>query len=81
MNYKYKIMNIENYIQIKSKVDRIESVSDAEFQTRYAFEKIVPQLLNDGFDPKDIIEYLSIKVYEQVEKYNLKETKVEVDEV
>ena len=74
-------MNIENYIQIKSKVDRIESVSDAEFQTRYAFKKIVPQLLNDGFDPKDIIEYLSIKVYEQVEKYNLKETEVEVDEV
>lgn len=81
MNYKYKIMNIENYIQIKSKVDRIESVSDAEFQTRYSLEKIVPQLLNDGFDPKDIIEYLSIKVYEQVEKYNLKETEVEVDEV
>ena len=74
-------MNIENYIQIKSKVDRIESVSDAEFQPRYAFEKIVPQLLNDGFDPKDIIEYLSIKVYEQVEKYNLKETEVKVDEV
>ena len=81
MNYKYKIMNIENYIQIKSKVDRIESVSDAEFQTRYAVEKIVPQLLNDGFDPKDIIEYLSIKVYEQVEKYNLEQTEVKVDEV
>jgi hypothetical protein len=81
MNYKYKIMNIENYIQIKSKVDRIESVSDAEFQIRYAFEKIVPQLLNDGFDPKDIIEYLSIKVYEQVEKYNLEQTEVKVDEV
>ncbi len=79
MNYKYKIMNIENYIQIKTKVDRIESVSDAEFQCRYAFEKIVPQLLNDGFDPKDIIEYLSIKVYEQVEKYNLNQTEVEVD--
>jgi hypothetical protein len=74
-------MNIENYIQIKSKVDRIESVSDAEFQIRYAFEKIVPQLLNDGFDPKDIIEYLSIKVYEQVEKYNLEQTEVKVDEV
>ena len=81
MNYKYKIMNIENYIQIKSKVDRIESVSDAEFQTRYAFGKIVPQLLDDGFDPKDIIEYLSIKVYEQVENYNLKQTEVKVDEV
>ena len=81
MNYKQKIMNIKNYVEVKAKVDRIESVSDAEFQTRYTFEKIVPQLLDDGFDPEDIIEYLSIKVYEHAEKYNLKQTEVEVDEV
>ena len=74
-------MNIKNYVEVKAKVDRIESVSDAEFQTRYTFEKIVPQLLDDGFDPEDIIEYLSIKVYEHAEKYNLKQTEVEVDEV
>jgi len=72
-------MNIENYLQIKSKVDRIETVSDAEFQTRYTFEKIVPQLLDDGFEPEDIIEYLSIKVYEHTEKYNLKQTEVKTD--
>ena len=49
-------MNLKNYIEVKNKVDRIEEVSGAEFQVRYSLEKIVPDLITDGFNTDDIIE-------------------------
>ena len=80
-NYKQKIMNLKNYIEVKSKIDRIEAVSGAEFQVRYSLEKIVPDLIADGFDTEDIIEYLTIKTYEAVDKFEteLKNTEVKND--
>ena len=74
-------MNLKNYIEVKNKIDRIEAVSGAEFQVRYSLEKIVPDLIADGFDTEDIIEYLTIKVYEQVDKFEteLKNTEVKTD--
>ena len=74
-------MNLKNYIQEKNKIDRIEAVSGAEFQVRYSLEKIVPDLIADGFDTDDIIEYLTIKTYEAVDKFEteLKNTEVDVD--
>ena len=74
-------MNLKNYIQVKNKIDRIEAVSGAEFQVRYSLEKIVPDLIADGFDTDDIIEYLTIKTYEAVDKFEteLKNTEVDVD--
>jgi len=74
-------MNLKNYIEVKNKIDRIEAVSGAEFQVRYSLERIVPDLIADGFDTEDIIEYLTIKIYEAVDKFEneLKNTEVDVD--
>jgi|TARA_R110002012_G_scaffold37006_4_gene104052 predicted metal-dependent phosphotriesterase family hydrolase len=60
--------NLQDYLEIKTLIDRVETVSDAEWQTRYAFDKIIPQLLKDGFDAEDIIKYLTIKVHESINK-------------
>ena len=60
--------NLKDYLEIKTLIDRVETVSDAEWQTRYAFDKIIPQLLKDGFDAEDIIKYLTIKVHESINK-------------
>ena len=74
-------MNLKNYIDVKNKIDRIEAVSGAEFQVRYSLEKIVPDLITDGFNTDDIIEYLTIKTYEAVDKFvnELENTKVKAD--
>ncbi len=74
-------MNLKNYIEVKNKVDRIEEVRGAEFQVRYSLEKIVPDLITDGFNTDDIIEYLTIKTYEAVDKYvnELENTEVKTD--
>jgi hypothetical protein len=60
--------NLQDYLEIKTLIKRVETVSDAEWQTRYAFDKIVPQLLKDGFEADDMIKYLTIKVYEHINK-------------
>ena len=60
--------NLKDYLDIKTLIDRVETVSDAEWQIRYAFDKIIPQLLKDGFEADDIIKYLTIKVYEHINK-------------
>jgi hypothetical protein len=60
--------NLKDYLEIKTLIKRVETVSDAEWQTRYAFDKIVPQLLKDGFEADDMIKYLTIKVYEHINK-------------
>ena len=36
--------NLKDYLDIKTLIDRVETVSDAEWQIRYAFDKIIPQL-------------------------------------
>ena len=50
-----------------------------EWQIRYAFDKIIPQLLKDGFDAEDIIKYLTIKVYENINKVD--NINVEAEEI
>ena len=71
--------NLKDYLEIKTLIDRVETVSDAEWQTRYAFDKIVPQLLKDGFEAEDIIKYLTIKVHEYINK--VENIDVEVEEI
>ena len=60
--------NLQDYLEIKTLIDRVETVSDAEWQVRYSFDKIIPQLLKDGFEAEDIIKYLTVKVYEHISK-------------
>ena len=33
--------NLKDYFEIKTLIDRVETVSDAEWQTKYAFDKII----------------------------------------
>tara|TARA_R100001510_G_C7451324_1_gene76071 strand:- start:55 stop:282 length:228 start_codon:yes stop_codon:yes gene_type:complete len=60
--------NLQDYLEIKTLIDRVETVSDAEWQTRYAFDKIIPQLLKDGFEAQDIVKYITVKIYEHINK-------------
>ena len=70
--------NLKDYLEIKTLIDRVETVSDAEWQTRYMLEKVIPQLLKDGFDADDIIKYLTIKVHEHVNSVDNIEIETEI---
>jgi predicted metal-dependent phosphotriesterase family hydrolase len=70
--------NLKDYLEIKTLIDRVETVSDAEWQTRYMLEKVIPQLLKDGFDADDIIKYLTIKVHEHVNSVDNIEVETEI---
>tara|TARA_B100001248_G_C27266423_1_gene400939 strand:+ start:635 stop:862 length:228 start_codon:yes stop_codon:yes gene_type:complete len=69
--------NLKDYLEIKTLIDRVEAVSDAEWQVRYMLEKIVPQLSKDGFELDDIIKYLTIKVHEYINKVDNIDVEVE----
>lgn len=71
--------NLQDYLEIKTLIDRVETVSDAEWQVRYSFDKIIPQLLKDGFEAEDIIKYITVKVYEHINK--VESIDVEAEEI
>lgn len=71
--------NLKDYLEIKTLIDRVEAVSDAEWQVKYMLEKIVPQLSKDGFELDDIIKYLTIKVHEYINK--VENIDVEAEEI
>jgi|TARA_B100001094_G_C18143387_1_gene779208 predicted metal-dependent phosphotriesterase family hydrolase len=71
--------NLKDYLEIKTLIDRVETVSDAEWQTKYAFDKIIPQLLKDGFEAEDIIKYFTVKVHEHINK--VENIDVEIEEI
>ena len=71
--------NLQDYLEIKILIDRVETVSDAEWQIRYSFDKIIPQLLKDGFEAQDIIKYITVKVYEHINK--VENIDVEAEEI
>ena len=59
---------LQNYLDVQSKVQRIEKLTNADWDTRYMFEKFVPTVWNDGFDVDDIIDYLTVKLHEVINK-------------
>lgn len=59
---------LQNYLDVQSKVQRIEELTNAEWDTRYMLEKFVPTVWNDGFDVNDIIDYLTVKLHEVINK-------------
>jgi|11_taG_2_1085331.scaffolds.fasta_scaffold01126_22 hypothetical protein len=67
---KLNIMNtqLQNYLNVQSKVQRIEKLTNADWDTRYMLEKFVPTVWNDGFDVDDIIDYLTVKLHEVIDK-------------
>tara|TARA_B100001287_G_C22624316_1_gene501702 strand:+ start:71 stop:352 length:282 start_codon:yes stop_codon:yes gene_type:complete len=59
---------IDNYIQTRQTISRIEKLLGGDWDTRYCLEKIVPTLWADGFEAEDIQNYLTIKLYETIDK-------------
>ncbi len=62
---------LQNYLDVQNKVQRIEKLTNAEWDTRYMLEKFVPTVWNDGFDVEDIIDYLTVKLHEVITKLEL----------
>ena len=59
---------LQNYLDLQNKIDRIEKLTNADWDTRYMLEKFVPTLLNDGFEQQDIIDYITIKLQSVITK-------------
>ena len=70
MNIKTNNMNtqLENYLELQSKIDRIEKLTNANGDTKYMLEKFVPAVWNDGFDVDDIVDYITVKLHEVITK-------------
>jgi len=59
---------LQNYLDLQNKIDRIEKLTNADWDTRYYLEKFVPTVWNYGFDVQDIIEYITDKLHRVVTK-------------
>ena len=59
---------LKNYLELQSKIDRIEKLTNASWDTKYMLEKFVPTVWNDGFDVQDIVDYITIKLHEVITK-------------
>ena len=67
---KLNIMNtqLQNYLDLQNKIDRIEKLTNADWDTRYMLEKFVHTVWNDGFDVEDIIDYITVKLHDTIAK-------------
>jgi len=59
---------LQNYLDVQNKVQRIEKLTNADWDTRYMLEKFVPTVWNDGFDVDDIIDYLTVKLHDVINR-------------
>jgi len=59
---------LQNYLDLLNKVERIEKLTNGDWDTRYYHEKIIPPLWADGFDVEDIIDYITIKIHSTITK-------------
>ena len=57
---------LQNYLDLQNKIDRIEKLTNASWDTKYMLKKFVPVIWNDGFDIQDIIDYITIKLSEVI---------------
>ena len=69
-NKQLNIMNtqLQNYLDLQNKINRIEKLTNASWDTKYMLEKFVPTVWNDGFDVQDIIDYITVKLHEVITK-------------
>ena len=63
--------NIQTYLDIQSKVTRIDNLTNADWDLEYAFEKFVPKMWEDGYDVEDVIEYMTVKLHKYIDKAEL----------
>jgi hypothetical protein len=59
---------LQNYLDLQNKINRIEQLTNADWDTRYMLEKFVPTVWNDGFDVQDIVDYITVKLHEVIDK-------------
>jgi len=59
---------LQNYLDYQKKIDRIEGLTNADFDTRYMLEKFIPALWADGYEAEDIIDYMAVKVHSTITK-------------
>ena len=59
---------LQNYLDLQNKIDRIEKLTNADWDTRYMLEKFVTTVWNYGFDVQDIIDYITVKLHEVITK-------------
>ena len=53
---------LQNYLDLQNKIDRIEKLTNANWDTKYMLKKFLPIIWNDGFEVEDIIDYITIKL-------------------
>lgn len=59
---------LKNYLDFQNKIERIEQLTNADWDTRYMLEKFVPTVWNDGFDEQDIVDYITVKLHSVINK-------------
>ena len=57
---------LQNYLDLQSKVNRIEKLLGGDWEVKYFLDKFVPAIWNDGFDIEDIQDYIAIKLQEAI---------------
>jgi len=57
---------LQNYLDLQSKVNRIEKLLGGDWEVKYFLDKFVPTIWNDGFDIEDIQDYIAIKLQEAI---------------
>lgn len=62
---------IQTYLDIQSKVTRIDNLTHADWDLEYAFEKFVPKMWEDGYDVEDVVEYMTVKLHKYIDKAEL----------
>ena len=62
---------IQTYLDIQSKVTRVDKLTNADWDLEYAFEKFVPKMWEDGYDVEDIVEYITVKLHKYIDKAEL----------
>lgn len=60
--------NIQTYLDIQSKITKIDNLTNADWDLRYAFEKFVPKMWEDGYDVADVVEYMTVKLHAWIDK-------------
>lgn len=59
---------LENYLTLQERFNRIEQVIGGDWDTNYYLDKIVQPLCDDGFDVEDIASYITAKLYTAFDK-------------
>ena len=63
--------NIQTYLDIQSKITRINNLTNAEWDLEYAFDKFVPKMWADGYDVEDVVEYITVHLHKYIDKAEL----------